>query len=124
MLVSALRLHISVGWTCPVLLVLCLPPPRTPACIHSDTHTRAKYASCCILATGKVITERAKELACCRAAGLIPERQQSRAVPTVASADAAPWISVPTKWLRRLGRTWFSAIKMGKFFFFGAFIHC
>lgn len=52
--------------------------PCTPACIHSNTHTRTKYVSCCILATGKVITERAKELACCRAADLIPGRERER----------------------------------------------
>lgn len=50
------------------------PPllPSTPPCIHSNTHTCTKYVSCCILATGEVITERAEELACCRAADLIP----------------------------------------------------
>lgn len=60
-------------WTCPVLVMLCLlHPPCTPPCIHSNTHTCTKYVSCSILATGKVITERAKELACCRATGLVP----------------------------------------------------
>lgn len=56
------------------------PSPCTPPCIHSNTHTCTKYVSCCILATGKVITERAKELACCRAADLIPaiEKQEGR----------------------------------------------
>lgn len=52
------------------------PSPCTPACIHSNTHTCTKYVSCCILATGKVIIERAKELACCRAADLIPAIQK------------------------------------------------
>lgn len=66
-----------VCWTCPVLVVLCLlHPPCAPACIHSNTHTCTKYVSCCILATGKVIIERAKELACCRAADLIPAIQK------------------------------------------------
>lgn len=59
------------------------PSPCTPPCIHSNTHTCTKYVSCCILATGKVITERAKELACCRAADLIPalEKQEGRDFP-------------------------------------------
>ncbi len=64
----------SVGYT------VSAPSPCTPPCIHSNTHTCTKYVSCCILATGKVITERAKELACCRAADLIPaiEKQEGR----------------------------------------------
>lgn len=53
------------------------PPPCTPPCIHSNTHTCTKYVSCCILATGKVITERAKELACCRAADLIRSHRET-----------------------------------------------
>lgn len=62
------------------------PSPCTPPCIHSNTHTCTKYVSCCILATGKVITERAKELACCRAADLIPtiEKQEGRDFQCVA----------------------------------------
>lgn len=79
---SLLIYNISVSWTCPVLVVLCLlhpppPPPCTPPCIHSNTHTCTKYVSCCILATGKVITERAKELACCRAADLIRSHRET-----------------------------------------------
>lgn len=51
--------------------------------MHSLKHPHLhKYVSCCILATGKVITERAKELACCRAADLIPaiEKKEGRDV--------------------------------------------
>lgn len=80
---SLLIYNIPVCWTCPVSVVLCLlqpTPHRTPPCIHSNTHTCTKYVSCCILATSKVIIERAKELACCRAADLIPalEKQEGR----------------------------------------------
>lgn len=81
---SLLIYNISFGWTCPVLVMLCLlHPPHTPPCIHSNTHTCTKYVSCSILATGKVITERAKELACCRAADLIPALEKKAEISTL-----------------------------------------
>lgn len=81
------------------------PSPCTPACIHSNTHTCTKYVSCCILATGKVITERAKELACCRAADLIPaiEKQEGRDFHCVAQHSTSTsmllnFFFVSSKW--------------------------
>lgn len=86
-------------WTCPALVMLCLlHPPCTPPCIHSNTHTCTKYVSCSILATGKVITERAKELACCRATGLVPalRKQEGQGFHITAqhNPSVSPWFFI------------------------------